>query len=159
MGLGKTLTTLAHVMTSRSWIYPTLVVCSKTIMLEWKSNAEKFFEEGVMRVLIFHPDMMGKQQFQEFTNHDILRERYDVVVTTYDIAKSAYNRYAVGNDHRMRGESGNILRVDQRKLSEVFDSSTQRPLRLAKGKQVIYETPWFRLVASRVMEKVPAAED
>ena len=44
MGMGKTLVALAHTLASPRGPFPTLVVASKTIMSEWKSQGfEKFF--------------------------------------------------------------------------------------------------------------------
>jgi hypothetical protein len=79
-GLGKTLTSLVHIMATRKpGDFPTLVVCSKTVMLEWKSHAQLFFD-GRLRVLLLHSDFTDVEKVDRARIMGV-----DVVVTTYDV--------------------------------------------------------------------------
>lgn len=87
MGLGKTLISVAHSLTSKKGETPTLIVCSKSLMMEWKEEGfEKFFE-GV-KVLYVHSDFIKKDELAKLTPATYLN--YDFVVTTYDVLKSAF---------------------------------------------------------------------
>lgn len=85
MGLGKTLLTLTLHAIKNDGI-PSLVVCSKSILSVWKDEAEKFYP-GSLRVFIFHPDYMGREEYSSF-RPDYFYD-YDVVVTTYSVISGA----------------------------------------------------------------------
>jgi SNF2 family DNA or RNA helicase len=92
MGMGKTLTALAYSFRNKA-SFPTLIVTSKTVMYEWKSEGvEKFFmTEGddAVKVLYLHRDFLGKQI--DNINRDIIM-KYDIVITTYDVCMFSCRR-------------------------------------------------------------------
>lgn len=90
MGLGKTLTSLVHCLTSKKGEYPTLIVCSKTTMLEWKAEMIHHFgyykngkKEIVFPVLFYHKNMIKKNEYENITSNKL--KKYEFVVTTYDV--------------------------------------------------------------------------
>ncbi len=59
MGLGKTLTALAYSFQNKA-SFPTLVITSKTVIHEWKTEGvEKFFDSKNIRVLYLHRDFIN----------------------------------------------------------------------------------------------------
>ena len=78
MGLMKTLISISHsLITPKITNYPTLIIASKIVMMEWKSQAfEKFFGDRV-NVYYLHPDLSNCI----FDNINV----YDFVITTYDV--------------------------------------------------------------------------
>lgn len=141
MGLGKTLTALVHILSNKESTFPSLVIASKTIMLEWKKNGvEKFFGENI-KVLYLHKDNIGKNT-DNLTRAEILE--YDIVVTTYDVVLSAARKtkyheegYVIGDDHSLM--KGKLVTVGLRTLAQA-----DRPKEVGLG--VIYCTPWEHVV-------------
>lgn len=141
MGMGKTLCALAHSLTSAKGEFPTLVVASKTVMNEWKSEGvDKFFGQSI-KVLYLHQDFIGKDI------HTMTRKRvleYDLVITTYDACvqasrKGEYHKqcFEMGDDHTLM--KGKILSVHLR-------TKEQANLPKVTGMGVIYGTPWERVI-------------
>ena len=87
MGMGKSLTSISHTLSQDfqdATKAPTLIVASKTVMLEWKSQCiEKFLTDDV-KVLYLHRDFC--KNFDEISLETVLK--YDIVVTTYDVCVS-----------------------------------------------------------------------
>jgi len=64
----------------------TLVVCPVIALMQWKSEIEKFTEDGALSVGIYHgPDRMKE------TPREMLR-MYDVVLTTYQMLQQDYRK-------------------------------------------------------------------
>ena len=65
MGLGKTLTSLYHILWSRKMkkeTDPSLIVMSKTLLYEWRDEGVlKFFDD--VNVLYYHDEFLGKKEF------------------------------------------------------------------------------------------------
>nr|QBK86022.1 MAG: DEAD/SNF2-like helicase [Marseillevirus LCMAC101] len=150
MGLGKTIVAMAHALISPrppckerhgEKGFPTLVVCSKTVMQNWKLEKEKFFGHRV-NVLFFHSMYMGKA-----VNH-VTREyivEHDLVVTTYDVlrticTKEAYHEAVLerGDDTSM--QKGKVIAINCRRRWQSNHHSTV-------GKGILYCTPWERVIA------------
>ena len=86
MGLGKTLQTLSIVSMERAKGRPSLVVCPKTLLYNWKSEAAKFFPD--MRVLVYDGTPPERQ---------VLRTRmkkHDLVVASYNTVKQDEEAFA-----------------------------------------------------------------
>lgn len=148
MGLGKTLTGIIHSLTSprpsckeSEKGFPTLVIASKTVMMEWKTQGfEKFFGDKV-KTMYLHKDFMG-DEIENVTRDYILK--CDFVVTTYDVCMSVCQKYKYheesleyGDEHsRMRGK---VVSVHMRSREQ-----SDRPK--VKGPSVIYATPWERVI-------------
>jgi SNF2 family DNA or RNA helicase len=134
MGLGKTLLAISHSLTSfrprrpekfGHHGFPTLVITTKTVMTEWKTEGfEKFFPN--VKVLYLHNNYIDNPD-------DIIRKnivRYEFVVTTYDIC---CNTYRVLYNHKTRAP------VENRPRQQSDNPN-------ASGFDIIYNTPWERVI-------------
>lgn len=145
MGLGKTLTGIVHILSSKKGKYPTLILCSKTVMINWRLNGFiKFFGEGpnAPKVLYMHKDFMPIKELNAINRNTILK--YDIVITTYDACKTACKKgnykeqcFEMGDEHTLM--KGKIVSVHERTLA-------QADLPKLTGLEVIYGTPWERVV-------------
>lgn len=139
MGLGKTLIGLVYLLTNKKE-YPSLVVCSKTVMTHWFEDKKKFFGRR-HNVLFFHKDFMGKG----FDVMPLTRaKKYDIVVTTYDVCNSAATDsylndcLVYGDEHTLM--KGKVIEVQKRKRYQVKERSV-------RGRSILYEMPWERVIA------------
>lgn len=138
MGLGKTLTSIVYSMLrSTESTFPTLIICSKTIVSEWKKNGfEKFFNNSVK--VLYLQKYLGKNEMDKIDRNYILQ--FDFVITTYDECFSACKK---GNYHEeiiIRSlKNDKIVQVNTRSRSSADNPS-------AKGISVIYNTPWERVI-------------
>jgi len=150
MGMGKTLTAITHSLLSARPAcseesggqgFPTLVVASKTVMMEWKTQGfEKFFGDRV-KVLYLHSDYLGKD-INRVTRKQVVK--YDFVVTTYDVCSSVCRKRAyheevleMGDEHTLM--KGKVVSVHTRTRDQANKPSTTGPA-------VIYTTPWERVI-------------
>jgi len=151
MGMGKSLTGIAHSLISPRPSckekdgekgFPTLIVASKTVMLEWKMQGfEKFFGDGV-KVLYLHKDYIGKDRFEIMNRKEVVK--YDFVVTTYDVCSGICKKnkffeeaLEMGNEHTLM--KGKIVSVHTRTRQQ-----SDKPNMV--GPSVIYTTPWERVI-------------
>lgn len=143
MGMGKTITSISHSLISErprcseacgEKGFPTLIIASKTVMIEWKTQGfEKFFGNRV-KVLYLHSTYMGKD-LERVNRRQIVK--YDFVVTTYDLCISVCRNRAYDNDIiEYRGKK----RVIVTRTREQTDNSA------TIGPAVIYTTPWERVI-------------
>lgn len=140
MGMGKTLVSLAHILTSETkGKFPTLIIVSKTIMNEWKTEGiEKFFFEKQFKVLYLHKDFLGKEPVSQINREKILG--YDIVITTYDVCQTVGTRRKFYEECIQRNDNGKILCINSR-------SEQQSDLPNETGTAIIYSTPWHRVIA------------
>ncbi len=103
LGLGKTLVSIAHALMKQSKTNPILVVCTKTLMWEWKNQLQKFFGDNI-KVLYFHSELIGKPHFLNISKKEF--KEYDVVVTTYDVVRGECSKKHHDSRWRILGESG-----------------------------------------------------
>lgn len=86
MGTGKTLTSLEYIMQDKKEIdeitklnnHTNLVICSKTLINEWITQIEKFYNEGDIKYLILHKD---NKEIRKYTVEQFLE--YDIIFSTY----------------------------------------------------------------------------
>lgn len=127
MGLGKTLTAIAHSLISPSSSkekYPTLIIASKTLLTEWKTNGfEKFFDDRV-KVLYLHEHYIKKSLLSTINEKNICE--YDFVVTTYDVCSVAC---------RMGGY-----------CQKIEDYEGECNSNLGSGIDIIYKINWERII-------------
>jgi SNF2 family DNA or RNA helicase len=140
MGLGKSLTSVSHSLLRPKGEYPTLIVCPKTLMREWKYECfEQFFNtDGVfgVKVLYFHNDFMPTRDILS-TTRDTFRE-YDFVVTTYDTLISAYSK-----DSTIEAEIHNVIGKSRfLKRRESHHTLRSNP----RGITSLFYTPWERMI-------------
>ena len=142
MGLGKSLTAVVHSLCSIKPScsekkgengFPTLVVTSKTVMDEWKSQCfEKFFDERV-QVLYLHPDVC--ENLSDVSRSDIVE--YDFVLTTYEVCCSAAKKMHSNQSNKNMSMKRNEIPLRSR--SEANDPSIT-------GIEILYFTPWERVI-------------
>nr|HMP31895.1 SNF2-related protein [Saprospiraceae bacterium] len=138
MGLGKTLTALLHILSRPKGEFPALVVASKTVMQEWKSQGiEKFFGRNI-KVLYLHSDFIPKRHIDQLTRADVLK--YDIVITTYDVCTQVCKKVPyyeecieLGDEHTLM--KGKIAAIHCR-------TRVQADKPKVRGSNIIYCTPW-----------------
>lgn len=152
MGLGKTLLAIAWSLiaprpacTERHGEngFPTLVVASKTVMIEWKTEGfEKFFGRDV-KVLYFHKSFISPTAYKNMSRRQLVK--YDFVVTTYDVVCAASKEggdyrdvLELGEDHTLM--KGKIVSVHCRERKNANNSAIT-------GQRVLFHTPWERVIA------------
>ena len=154
MGMGKSLTSISHTLSQDfqdATKAPTLIVASKTVMLEWKSQCiEKFLTDDV-KVLYLHRDFC--KNFDEISLETVLK--YDIVVTTYDVCvsgatigngRNVYDDCMVyGDEHTLM--KGKVESVEIRKALKTGTGTTSTSTPALKGAGVIYAVEWERIIA------------
>jgi len=139
MGLGKTLTALSFLLMMPRGKFPTLIVASKTVMLEWKAETAKFFGDR-MRVLYLHKDSLGKE-YHSLRRSDVVT--YDVVITTYDVCLTVCKRQELHEDCLVRGSKGSIFLGKVLNIRNRTRQQADKPY--LRGPAVLYGTPWERI--------------
>ena len=152
MGLGKTLLAITGSLISPrnpcteafgERGFPTLVLASKTVLLEWKTEGfEKFFGSAV-KVLYYHKSHMTAKQYASITREDIVK--YDFVVTSYDVVCSAARE---GRDWEAGIEMGDPHTLMAGKIQSIHcrtRAQTDDPC--ITGHRILFYTPWERVIA------------
>ena len=139
MGLGKTLTTLEHSMRSQrknKETFPTLVVASKTVMYEWKSQGiEKFYKK--IQALYFHKDFCD---ISKLTGQEICS--YNIVITTYDQCLSIARTTKAHKHICEYGQAG----IHKNKVVAIHTRKKPPFRKLKKGAINLYCIPWARVI-------------
>lgn len=146
MGMGKSLTSVCHTLSkdfrdnSRS---PTLIVASKTVMIEWKTQCIEKFLNNCVNVLYLHRDFY--KDIDNITASEIMK--YDLVITTYDVCtagaalpngKAVYEEcFVYGNEHTMM--KGKVEMIEMRKSTATTSALC--------GSGAIYAVEWERIIA------------
>lgn len=141
-GLGKTLLALSLILTSPKGEFPSLVVASKTIMFEWRSEGVKKFFGGNIKVLYLHNDFIGKKNIAQLTRKDILE--YDVVITTYDVLVAACRKFPYQQQTYEIGEDNTIQKGKKIAIHHRTREQCNRPN--TKGAGILFCTPWERVI-------------
>lgn len=151
MGLGKTLTAIAHTITSTTAGRPTLVAASKTLLGMWKAEGfEKFFGKKpragvtVPRVLYLHKDFCSDETFNGITPS--LLYTYDVVMTTYDVIATGYKLSKAGEQNLIRGDAHSLQKD---KIIEIVKRTPEdvRKTAVIPGPASLFATVWERVIA------------
>ena len=150
MGLGKSLLAATHSLISPRPPYPekygeggfpTLIIASKTLMLEWKKQCfEKFFGDRVS-VLYLHKDFLGNK-INTVTRQNIVQ--FDFVVTTYDVCNKVCNKYEYHRDVLEMGDDHSLMKGKVVAIHNRLRHQSDKPH--VKGEQIIYTTPWERVI-------------
>ena len=149
MGLGKTLTAISWSLMaprpSRVEKYgekgfPTLVVASKSIVGEWKTQGfEKFFDEKV-KVLYYHKDYITTKEYNNIMRKDIVE--YDFVITTYDVVSSSAKKYQEECfEYEQSRNNKMVVSVIKNRTRYQADNPN------VKGPCILHKTPWERVIA------------
>lgn len=137
MGMGKTLTSLENAVRNRE-NGPTLIVVPKTLMGEWKSQIEKFYNN--VKVLYLHKDYhKGKDTLYDNITFDQLTE-YHLVVTTYDVCTSLYKKHDIQRFVIVKDDRGCIVDCNHRSPPSI--SRAQKTI----GVELIVRYSWNRVV-------------
>jgi len=150
MGLGKSLTAITHSLISvrppceekyGENGFPTLIIASRTVMMEWKSQGfEKFFGKNV-KVLYLHGDYLGKS-INTITRQMVAK--YDFVITTYDVCSSVCREYKYHEDSLEIGDEHSLMNG---KVIAVHCRTRQQSNRPGVvGPSIIYTTPFERVI-------------
>ena len=91
MGLGKTLISLHYINKRKG---KALILCSKTLLINWKNEIHKFFnkQDYVYNYLVLHKDMIGSLA-NDITKVKLLK--YNVVIMSYSTLMTLYS-YGTG---------------------------------------------------------------
>lgn len=139
MGAGKTITSMGHTLLSPKGKFPTLIVCSKSVMNTWREEPTKFFGDRV-KILYFH-QMYIKNQFKTITRKEI--ELYDIVVTTFEVCANVCRKRGFHERICELGDSGLL----KDKVVEITTSlEHQADIPSSRGPDVLYGTPWERVI-------------
>lgn len=140
MGGGKTFTSLAHIAREQmdnKEEFPTIIVVSKTVMLEWKIQIEKFIKK--IKVLYFHKNFI-KDGVDSITCEEI--KKYNIVITTYDIILRTCNNIDAAKKVCIIAEEG----LQKGKVVEIITRNRPKYNPNIYGQRTIYEFPWQRVI-------------
>ena len=141
MGLGKSLTALAHILTTSRGEFPSLIVGSKTVVNEWKTQGvEKFFGTNVSALYV-HKDYIDKN-IEKLTREII--KKYDVVITTYDVLKSVCRKYAYHEECQEMGDEHTLMKGKVVTIHPRTRRQADQPHLV--GPRVLYGTPWRAVI-------------
>ncbi len=108
MGLGKTLISLHHINKCKGI---NLILCSKTLLENWKNEIHKFFtkQDFVFKYLILHKDYVGKLAneitIDEITKYNVILLSYSTLMTMYSYGTGPNVIYDVVWDRVFSDES------------------------------------------------------
>ena len=140
MGMGKTLIALDYALRNKGR-FPTLIITSKTVMNEWKSEGvEKFYHQNDVKVLYLHSEHL-KKAINKIDRKEILQ--YDIVITTYDVCMSACKKGKYYLQCLELGEAGTLLKD---KIVAIHTRNSNVDIPSLQGPDVIYGTPWERVI-------------
>lgn len=138
MGLGKTLTALLHILSRPKGEFPALVIASKTVMHEWKSQGvEKFFGRNI-KVLYLHKDFIPKKHIDQLSRSDVIK--YDLVITTYDVCTQICKKVPYYEECLEMGDEHTLMKGKIAAIHCRTRLQADRPK--VKGANILYCTPW-----------------
>lgn len=146
MGLGKSLTAATHSLISPGGMYPTLIVCSLTMVPEWETQCfEKFFGEKI-KVCYFHKNYLGDKRMKLFEPQDF--SGFDFVITTYDVLKTAFRSDdRLSEDITTMGDEHTLMKGKVEYLSARTHAQCVRKFGSdVSGIVSLYYTPWKRVI-------------
>jgi len=113
--------------------FPTLIIASKAVMAEWKTQCFDLFFGDKVKVLYFHPDYTDKDAIESMTREELIK--YDFVVTTYDMCVRTAKVHSFLK--RVKFDNDAVIYQCTRKES---DKPTQT------GSAILFCTPWERII-------------
>jgi len=169
MGMGKTVMALGHTLMSPRGDYPTLVICSKSVMHEWHTKGvSKFFGTRAasgaffVNVLYLHQDFMSPADIRRLDRQALAR--YDLVITTYDVCQAECRRGGYADECVERSiprtsaypvppaagapkkAKATAAAVMGRVIAVHARSRRNADLPRLTGTALIYGTPWERVI-------------
>lgn len=140
MGLGKTAMAYSLSLTSAAEEWPTLVVCSKTVLNTWREEHLKFFGALNVKVFLFNKTYLGPKMND--VTLEVLKD-YDFVVTTYDTCMSVCRKCPEYIEEILEYGDDHSLMKD--KVISIHPREEPTPDPKVKGPALIYEIPWSRV--------------
>lgn len=142
----NTIVTLAHCM--MDWNnnreppeFPTLVVCSMTVMYTWKTEIEKFFGNSC-KYLVFHKNEMKKSTYDNLTVDDLLP--YRLILTTYDTIMNTAKRFNLAKSQYEADSMGRNLYINHAKRPSLSR------MKKASGPLLLFRIPFHRIIADEI---------
>lgn len=142
-GMGKTLVSLVMILGGKKYVdivtmksYPSLVICSKTLLNEWINEINKSFIKDSVKYIIFHK---SNKESATITRESLME--YDLILTTPETVVGTFNGINVSVEEAINGTT------DQSKKQ--FDRVTRQQLVVdpnSKGLNLIFTTPWNRVI-------------
>jgi non-specific serine/threonine protein kinase len=131
MGLGKTLTVICHSLLSCD-DGPTLVVCSKTLLTEWKKEIENTFHGNRIRLLFYNNAFMSKDEMKNVSNREF--HEYDFVFITYDtLSRNSEKYHTRCQEYNSKGQicnvsefRGNISNKEEKGIDAFYNYKWER---------------------------------
>lgn len=140
MGGGKTFTALTHITREQmdnKEEFPSLIIVSKTVMLEWKLQIEKFIKK--INVLYFHKDFI-KDGVDVITCEEI--KKYNIILTTYDMILRSSNKVDAAKKVCIIAEEG----LQKGKIIEITTRNRPKYNSNIYGQKALFEFPWQRVI-------------
>lgn len=132
---------LAHVLTASKGEFPTLIVGSKTVVNEWKTQGvEKFFGTSI-KALYVHKDYISKH-IDALTRAEI--KTYDIVITTYDTLKVVCRKFGYHEECQEMGDEHTLMKGKVVTIHTRTRQQADRPELV--GARVLYGTPWRAVI-------------
>ena len=138
MGMGKTVTTLAHIANTLCPGFPTLIVCPKSAIKTWKDEIKMFFGDQ-LSLYVFHPEFNNLKTVTRahLCSHDLVLTSYNLVTLyAYDLNLPQKICYADDFTHR----KGTEIITEPLPITETLDNSQL-------GKSLLFTIPFARIVA------------
>lgn len=134
MGLGKTFTTLEYLRQTIS--KNSLIICSKTLIQEWMTQINKFYEVEP-KVFIYHSSF---NNLKKVTKTEL--EKYDIVITTYHMISRA-NKL----DNKMKLSENLIFKEEiYGKSKWKIANYEELDLKIENYKSVLYGINWDNII-------------
>ena len=169
MGMGKSLTAASYIEIAKTeGSLPSLIVTPLAILNEWKDECyKKFFKGSGIRVLFYHPDVVGGVGKKYVSANRAFFNEFDVVITTYDILKKAFdkqkvkklgNRYEGAFEEYVDGSIYNniVMPAYERGKPVAIDYIRERQEedieKHATGSLALYYTKWERVICDEIQK-------
>ena len=131
MGLGKTFTTLEYI--RQKGLKKSLIICSKSLIQEWISQINKFYEKKP-KLLVLHNDYT---KLKNITKKDLMDS--DIVITTYHMISRA-NKISKGK----KVSDTYFYKIER---SMYIDYKVQKVKEELKGIHSLYNIEWDIVVS------------
>ncbi|KNC79961.1 hypothetical protein SARC_07660 [Sphaeroforma arctica JP610] len=103
MGMGKTIQTIALLLSDFEQGHTSLIICPTVALMQWRNEVLKHVKDEALKVCVFHGS--GRT-----TNHkDLLK--YNVVLSTYSVLESEYRRETKGMGKELKRSPSTLHKI------------------------------------------------